>query len=150
MKLLLVSLLLVAPLSTVAIAAPVPQPLQRCEPNAYIYQWRDASGQLQMGDCAPEGVQDVRAVARSSLQPTIIQPPPKPKRSPARKTRKRASKSKTKSRGLSTGRLRSMSAKCRWLVGRVEHLKGLGYGIWTNGWQPPWINCRCRKANPLN
>lgn len=152
MKLLFVSLLLVAALP--AAAAPAPQPLKRCEPDAYIYQWRDADGQLQMGDCAPEGAKGVRAIARNSLQPTIIQPPPKPKRSNIRKTRKRASKSNTRSHGLSTEKMRELSAKCRWLVTRIEHLKGLVQQHKTQSdqpsiWQPELTRWRreLRKAH---
>ncbi len=125
MKPLCILLFLTAAMPDWVAAASDPQPLERCEPDAYVYQWRDAAGQWQMGDCAPEGAEGVRAVARSSLQPTIIQPPPKPTRSPARKKSKRASRSTAKPRGLSAEKLQGLSAECRWLVGRIEHLKGL-------------------------
>ena len=99
---------------------------KRCESDAYIYQWRDADGQLQLSDCAPDAVEGVRRIQRSSLQPTLIQPPSRPARSKkSSRTKRKKKRSSTRSDRLNAQQLRDLSVKCRWLVGRVEHLRGL-------------------------
>lgn len=105
------------------LAASKSHTVQRCEPDEFIYQWRDAMGGTQLGDCAPEGVAAFKRIPRNSLQPTIIQPPPKPAK-PVRKTRRKYRNTRNE-RLLSSETLRGLNAKCRWLVGRIEHLKGL-------------------------
>lgn len=108
----------------VAMASALQLP-DRCEPDGYIYQWRNAAGSLQMGDCAPEGISAVTRIPRSSLKPTLIQPPPRSVTPPRRPGKPRGTKAPPKKRQPSSEDLRALSAECRWLVGRIQHLKGL-------------------------
>ncbi len=128
---------------TALAAAPDLKLPPRCEQGPHIYQWRDATGGLQISDCPPVGVDEVKRIPRASLRPTLIQPPPmqkatsKPRRKSAKKSRSKRHRKKT----LSAEQLRSLSSKCRWLVGRIEHLKGLvatgkRQGRKRSVWQP--------------
>jgi len=119
----------------------LPQP---CERSPHIYQWRDANGGLQISNCPPTaGGEEVRKIPRASLRPTLIQPPPAQKASSKsrRKGEKRSRKKKHCRKSLSAEQMRSLSSKCRWLIGRIEHLKGLvalskRHGCKKSVWQP--------------
>lgn len=137
--------------------APVPKPPVYCETGEYLYQWRDAGGGLQISDCPPDGINGVTRIPRSSLKPTLIQPPPerkkssKPRKKPRRGGRRKQRKSKP---SLTAEQLRQLSSKCRWLVGKVQHLKGLvaegkRQGNRKSIWQPELIRWRreLRKAH---
>lgn len=99
-----------------------------------VYTWRDRGGTLHFSDSPPAGVSDYRRLPAAALRPTIIRSVPvthdPQRRAPADPGAAR--------RGVDLERL---SEPCRWLVGRVRHLKDLvalhhREGTGPSIWQP--------------
>ncbi|KAA3629725.1 MAG: hypothetical protein DWQ09_05680 [Proteobacteria bacterium] len=136
MPLLPLWFLVIQLMPSASVAEPLVQRIERCIPDGFVYQWRDAAGRLYMGDCAPSDAQQLKRVPRASLQPTLIQSPPKPASNPPTVVRKSKRNSRSRDGKLSPETLRGLSAKCRWLVGRIEHIKGLVKQHRTGSRQP--------------
>ncbi|GAB4359658.1 MAG: hypothetical protein Kow006_28900 [Gammaproteobacteria bacterium] len=122
-------------------AFPAPLSLS-CQNDGHLYRWRDADGRLNLSDCPPATASEVKKIPRSSLKPTLIQPPPPVKRNtrPAGSRKKRQPARRKRKPTLTAEQLRRLSPKCRWLVGKIQHLKelvaenerqGRGRSIWA-------------------